>query len=325
MNSLSRVLKRLAPVFVIAFALGGCGGGSSSADGGTVTLKVGILPITNVAPLYLGEKKGFFREEKLHVEPQVSEGGAATIPAVMSGDQQLAYSTTVSLVTAASKGLPVRMVAQAARGAKTPKTSFAGVMVKGGGRIRSADQLAGKTIAVNGLNNVNQVTTNASLEKRGVDFKSIKYIEVGLPEMAAALDSGKVDAAAAVEPFVTLGEKAGQKSLFDNYLEAGAGLAIGQYFTSEKYAQENKDVVDRFTRAIDKSMDYARTHPEEARKIVPTYTEIKPAVAQEMKLPTWTKGVTRDDVETAIDQTKASGFIEKEPDIDKLLPDGGGD
>lgn len=318
------MLKRMAPILVVALVAGGCGGGSSESDGGVVTLNVGVLPITNVAPLYLGEKKGFFRKEKLHVVPQVSEGGAATIPAVLSGDQQLAYSTTVSLVTAASKGLPVRMVAQAARGAKTKETSFAGVMVSSDSPIHSADQLAGKTIAVNGLNNVNQVTTNASLAKRGVDFKSIKYIEVGLPEMAAALDSGKVDAAAEVEPFVSLGMKAGQKSLFDNYLEAGSGLAIGQYFTSEKYAQENKDVVERFTRAIDRAMDYARTHPEEARKIVPTYTEIKSAVAQEMNLPTWTKGVTRADVETAIEQTKASGFITKDPDASKLLPEGGG-
>jgi NitT/TauT family transport system substrate-binding protein len=323
-NSLSRVFKRLAPVFVLALAIFGCGGGSSSEEGGTVTLKVGILPITNVAPLYLGEKKGFFRKEKLHVEPQVSEGGAATIPAVMSGDQQLAYSTTVSLVTAASKGLPVRMVAQAARGAKTPKTSFAGVMVGPDSKVRSADQLAGKTIAVNGLNNVNQVTTNASLKKRGVDFKSIKYIEVPLENMADALSSGRVDAAAAVEPFVTLGKKAGQRSLFDNYLEAGPGLAIGQYFTSDKYAQENKDVVDRFRRAIDKSMEYAQSHPDEARKIVLTYTKIKPAIAQEMKLPTWTTGVTRGDVEAAIAMTKDSGFIKKDPDVDALLPQGAG-
>lgn len=82
--------------------------------------------------------------------PQVSEGGAATIPAVLSGDQQLAYSTTVSLVTAASKGLPVRMVAQAARGAKAKKTSFAGVMVKGGGQTQSANQLADKLLPEGG-------------------------------------------------------------------------------------------------------------------------------------------------------------------------------
>lgn len=318
----SRVLLTMA--IALALAAAGCGGGSGSDEGGVETLKVGVLPITNVAPLYLGEKKGFFREEDLKVVPEVSEGGAATIPAVLSGDQQLAYSTTVSLVTAASKGLPVRIVAQATRAAETPKTSFAALMVGPDSPIRDAGQLEGKTIAVNGLNNVNQVTTNAALAKRGVDFKTIKYIEVPLENMADALDTGKVDAAAEVEPFVTLGKQAGQRSLFDNYMEADRGLAIGQYFTSEQYAQENKDVVERFTRGIDRSMTYAQEHPEEARKIVLEYTQIKPAIAQEMKLPTWTTGVTREDVELAAKMTKASGFIEKNPDVDRLLPEGAG-
>lgn len=318
------MMRRLALTVAVALAVIGCGGGSDAGEDGVVTLKVGVLPITNVAPLYLGEEKGFFKKEKLKVVPEVSEGGAATIPAVLSGDQQLAYSTTVSLVTAASKGLPVRIVAQAARGAETDKTSFAGIMVGPDSDVRSADQLAGKTIAVNGLNNVNQVTTNTALDKRGVDFKSIKYIEVPLENMADALGSGRVDAAAAVEPFVTLGRKAGQHPLFDNYMEADRGLAIGQYFTSEKYAQENQDVVERFTRAVDRSMEYAQSHPEEARKIVLTYTKIEPAIAQEMKLPTWTTGVTREDVDLAVTMTKDSGFIEKDPDVDRLLPDGAG-
>src|SRR3954467_9114511 len=109
--------------------MAGCGSGTAQTSGGVTKLKVGVLPITNVAPLYLGIKKGFFKQEKLDVKPQVSEGGAATVPAVISGDQQLAYSTTVSLVTAAAKGLPVQIVSQAARAARTPKTSFAGLMV----------------------------------------------------------------------------------------------------------------------------------------------------------------------------------------------------
>jgi hypothetical protein len=63
---------------------------------------------------------------------------------------------------------------------------------------------------------------------------------------------------------------------------------------------------------------------DEARKIGLTYTKIKPAIAQEMKLPTWTTGVTRADVEAAIDMTKDSGFIAKDPDIEALLPQGSG-
>src|ERR1700742_4454193 len=87
-------------------ALGvGCGGddeepaGSSNApaQAEAVTLKVGVIPIADVAPLYLGIKKGFFKEEKLTIEPQLAEGGAAIIPSVMSGDYQIGFSNAVSL------------------------------------------------------------------------------------------------------------------------------------------------------------------------------------------------------------------------------------
>lgn len=307
-----------------ALLVPGCGGSSAESSGGVTKLNVGVLPITNVAPLYLGVKKGFFRQEKLEVTPKVSEGGAATVPAVISGDQQIAYSTTVSLVTAAGKGLPVRIVSQAARAAKTPETSFAGLMVMKKGDIKSPSQLAGKTIAVNGLNNVNQVTTDAALRKRGVDVSHIKYIEVPLESMGAALEKGRVDAAAAVEPFVTLGERAGQRSLLDNYMGAQPGLAIGQYFTSDEFAKKNPDVVKRFTRAMDRSMRYAQSHPAEARKVVLSYTKISPPVAAKMKLPTWTTGVTQSDVKTAVELTKASGLLKGNPDVNKLLPPGAG-
>lgn len=299
----------------------GCGQGAQTSKGEKAELTVGVLPITNVAPLYVGIDKGFFKQEKLDVKPQVSEGGAATIPSVLSGDQQIAYSTNISLVTASSKGLPVQIVSQATRGAETPKTSFAGLMVAKGSRIRSPAQLAGKTIAVNGLANVNEVTTDAALRKRGVDVSTIKYIEVPLESMASALDSGRVDAAAAVEPFVTLGKQAGERSLLDNYLEAGRGLAIGQYFTTTQYAQKNADVVKRFRRAMDRSMKYTQSHPEQARKAILTYTKIEPAIAEKMKLPTWTTGVSRTDVDTAAKLTKQSGLIKGDVDVKQLLPD----
>ena len=312
------------PLAVAALALAGCGGGGGGSSGDVTRLDVGVLPITNVAPLYLGIEKGFFRKERLDVHPKISEGGAATIPAVLSGDQQLAYSTTVSLVTASAKALPVQIVAQAARAARTPATSFAGLMVAKDSDIRSPADLAGKTVAVNGLNNVNQVTTDAALRKRGVDVARIKYIEVGLESMQSALESGRVGAAAEVEPFVTLGKRAGERSLLDNYMEAQRGLAIGQYFTSRQYAQKNADVVKRFTRAVDRSMRYAQSHPAEARKVVLTYTKIKPPIAKRMKLPTWTTGVTRGDVETATKLTRAAGLLKKDPNVDELLPSGVG-
>ncbi len=62
--------RGLAGIIAAALlALAGCGddGGSSGArkEGGVTKVKVGVLPISNVAPLYLGMKKGFFKAEGL--------------------------------------------------------------------------------------------------------------------------------------------------------------------------------------------------------------------------------------------------------------------
>ena len=56
------------------------GGGGGGDGGGPTTLKVGVIPIADVAPLYLGIDKGFFEEQQLTIQPQLAEGGAAITP-----------------------------------------------------------------------------------------------------------------------------------------------------------------------------------------------------------------------------------------------------
>ena len=68
-----RRLIGLLAALTCAALLGACGGddeGSESAPAGEVTpatLKVGVIPIADVAPLYLGVRKGFFAQEKLTI------------------------------------------------------------------------------------------------------------------------------------------------------------------------------------------------------------------------------------------------------------------
>src|SRR4051812_6237531 len=104
-----------------ALVVAGCGGAASQGGGGgdpakPTTLKVGVIPIADVAPLYVGMKQGFFKDEGLTIKPQIADGGAAIAASVMSGDDQLGFSNVVSLVTARSKKLPLRIVAQGASG-----------------------------------------------------------------------------------------------------------------------------------------------------------------------------------------------------------------
>src|SRR4051794_37546816 len=96
----------------VAAVLGACGSDDSGGGGGgnsgqPATLKVGVIPIADVAPLYLGIKQGFFKQEKLTIKPQLAEGGAVITPAVVSGDFQIGFSNTISMLIASSKNLPI--------------------------------------------------------------------------------------------------------------------------------------------------------------------------------------------------------------------------
>jgi len=78
----------LATMLVLLSALVGasCGGGDDDGGGGQgmTSVRVGVIPITAVAPVYLGVEQGFFKREGLRVEPVPAQGGAAIVPAVQS-------------------------------------------------------------------------------------------------------------------------------------------------------------------------------------------------------------------------------------------------
>src|SRR4051812_223553 len=115
---------------------GGGGGGGSSSSSGPTTLKVGGIPIADVAPLYIGIKQGFFKQEKPDTKRQLAEGGA-TIPAqTVSGDLQVGFSNVTSLVIASSKKLPVEIVASGVNGAKDDSGAWDAVLSKKGSAIK---------------------------------------------------------------------------------------------------------------------------------------------------------------------------------------------
>src|ERR671917_2815754 len=157
----------------LALAVGACGDDDDDGGGGggseQTTLKVGVIPIADVAPLYLGIDKGFFKEEQLTIEPQLAEGGAAITPAVLSGDFQIGFSNTISLLIAASKDLPVQIISQGVLAGEDESEAWAQLLVLKDSGINSPKDLEGKTIAVNTLKNVCEVTIKASFEKQGVD------------------------------------------------------------------------------------------------------------------------------------------------------------
>jgi NitT/TauT family transport system substrate-binding protein len=314
---------RLLALTVCALVFAGCGGGDTASSGGgagkPATLKVGVIPIADVAPLYVGMQQGFFKDEKLTIEPKIADGGAAIATSVLSGDNQFGFSNVVSLVTARSKKLPLRIVAQGASGYKTEKDAFDTLLVPKGSAIKQAKDLEGKTVAVNALNNIGPLGINYAVEQAGGDPKKVKYIEVPFPDMIAALEAGRIDAAWVVEPFASQGQAGGARSIFAPFEAVSPDLTVATYFTSEQYIKQNGDVVNRFVRAMEKSLAYAAANPEAARKAVLTYTKIPPAAVQKMKLPNWNPEYNDASIDKTIQLAQKYGFVEKPVALDDLI------
>lgn len=313
-------------VAAVVLALGACGDDDENAAAGgenkPVTLNVSILPITDLAPLYIGIERGFFAAEKLRVRPRIARTGAVTVAAVLSGDAQFGWTNTTSAIIARSRGLKLKLVTRGPRGGSRATESGGGggyILVKRDGEVKSLRDLEDKTIAMPLLRSIATLTTSRALEKQGVDVSKVKFVEVPFPQAVPTLERGRVDAAFVAEPFATAALQEGYRSISRPLIETAPDYITAGFFTSEKYIAANKDVVDRFARAVHRSFDYAATHPQAIRDVLPTYTEIPPMVAQKIALPDFSPYTDTSTIELTADLAKKYGYIKQKPDISELL------
>jgi NitT/TauT family transport system substrate-binding protein len=315
-------VRRAVVIGLALVVFAGCGGEEESPPTRQqpTQVTVGVLPIADMAPLYLGIDKGFFREEGLDVKTQVAQGGAAIVPAVVAGDFQFGFGNNVSLMIARSKGLPLKIVTEGVQGAPSEERWANGLLVAGDGPIRSVADLAGKTFAVTTLKNNAEVTIKATLEKEGVDTSGVKFVEVPFPEMNTAVERGRADVAWQAEPFVTLGEQEGMRNVVDPMWATAPNLSIATYFAAEPYLQDNPEVAQGFAAAMKRSLDYAAEHPDEARAIIPTYSEIKGELLEQIQLANWSSELNVSSIELTAELARKYGVLEQDVDLRALLP-----
>lgn len=317
----ARLLTALAAVSLL---VSGCGGGNDPAaqesPGGMDQVTVGLIPILDVAPIHLGVEKGFFKEEGIELKVENAAGGAALVPAVVSGNFDFAFSNATSLIIAKSKGLPVKMVSPGSSSTGTPGKDFGAIMVGKNSSIHSVKDLPGATVAINTLNNINDTLIREAVAKAGGDPSAIDFVEIPHSDMPAALASGQVDAIWEVEPFLTLAKRDGAQPIYSLYAEAAKDLTVATYFTTDEIAQKNPDLVKRFDSAVQKSLAYATEHPDEARNAVTSYTKIDPAILPDLTLPAWPTEINRQAIEFQADLSQRYGLIKEPADLDALLP-----
>lgn len=309
---------RLAVVALAMVLFGNAAAGAQAPP--DVNLRVGILPIVDVAPLFIGMAKGYFKDEHLTIEPVPANGGGAVATAVISGDEQIGYGNVVSMMLAAAHGLPMQAVTDGSQSVSDGHHDNMLLMVLANGPIKTLKDFNNKTLAVNALNTITEVMIKDVLEKHGVDVSTIKFVELGMPEMGAALKSGRVDIVMETEPYLTAQKSDDQRPMIEPNDEYMKRVTLATYFTSTKYATEHPDIVARFRRAMLKSLAFTTAHLDEARQIIPTYTKIDATTAAKMSLVDWSTTIDMPSVIALQKSMIKQGLLTQEVDLNTLFP-----
>jgi len=193
-------MRLMATALVGAMLAAGCGPRNES-DSSTGMLKVGIGSGVSNVSLYLAIQKGFFTEHGIKVEPYPVTSGSQAFPLLLNGQLAVTATDPLSAIVAISKGLPLVIIGQGSAGQTTADNDPTGLIVKSDSPLHGGADFGGKTIGVNALNSLSQLGAMAAIDATGGDSSTVKFLEIPVPSMVAAVEGGQIDGAVTSEPF----------------------------------------------------------------------------------------------------------------------------
>ena len=252
--------------------LTGCSAPKKSQDITKVTLNE-VAHSIFYAPMYVAIEEGYFKEEGIDLTLVTGFGADKTMTAVLSGEADIGFmgpETTVYTYNEGAQDYVVNFAQLTQRAvnflvALEEIPDFKWTDLKGkevlGGRKGGMPEMVFEYILKQ--NNIDP-STDLSIDQ-SIDFGST----------AAAFSGGKGDFSVEFEPGATSLELEG-----DGYVIASLGVDSGYvpytaFSAKSEYMEKNPDVIQKFTNALQKGMDYVTGHtPEEiAKAIAPQFKE----------------------------------------------------
>src|SRR3954447_26863824 len=313
-----------AALITVAAGCGALGGSSAQPEsnggggGGGLehpNLKVGVLPIVDVAAAQRAQTAGYFKNEGLNVELATVQSGAVAMPQLIAGDLDMTWTNWTSVIQASSAKVADLRVLNASY--QAAPNSFL-ILTRPENNIRTPQDLAGNRIAINAKGSITELIADSALQTNGVDPAGVSFVEVNFPDMPQALATHQVDATVILEPFLTAEETAGAVTVLDAASGPTSEIPIAGIAATAKFVQENPNTVAAFQRAMSKAQaDVADRSVVE--QTLPTYTKITPDTAPLLNLGTWPATIDATRLQRVADLMTQFKMIPASFDVKPLL------
>lgn len=285
------------------------------------TIRVGLMPTVESAPVYVALAKGYFKEEGLTVEPRVITGAPAAAPQIASGRLDLAQTDYATAFSMNEVGLEefkiVSSLYQATQG------SFA-VVVDSRSKIRTVAELKRKKIAVSGRTGLGALMLAAMLKRAGTSWRDVSLTEVPYANMLVAMAKGQVDAALMAEPFLTFGREKGLTRIVDDAMpQEVANLYTAGMVASDKWIRGHPRTLAAFQRALAKAQRLIASDPQQVRDVLPSYTKIPKARLADAAFGSYPAKLDLTELQRVADLARAYRAITRPVDLRNVVVKGG--
>lgn len=238
--------------------------------------KIKVAEVTHsvfYAPQYLADALGYFEEEGLDVELILTPGADKVTAAVLSGDVNIGFCGSEATIYVYNQGQKNYLV------------TFSGLTKRDGSFLVSREKydnftledLRGKTIIGGRKGGMPEMTFEWALSENNIDPKKDVNIDTSIDfaSMQGAFISGTGDFVTLFEPNAFQLEQEGLGYVVASVGELGGVVPYTAYNAKKSYIENNPEIIQGFTNAIQKGLDYAHNHSNEeiAKKILPYFPD----------------------------------------------------
>lgn len=233
----------------------------NSKDNNTSGLKeVKVAEVAHTifyAPAYAAISNGYFEEEGIKIDLILTAGADKVSAAVLSGDVDIGFcgsEVTVYVYNSGEKDYLVNF-------ARLTKRDGAFLVSRKKYENFTLDDLKGKTVIGGRKGGMPEMTFEWALRQNGINPKKDLEIDtsVDFAAMEGAFIGGDADFVTLFEPNALSVEQQGLGYVVGYVGEWGGEVPYTSYNAKKSYIKENPDIIEGFTEAIDKGLNYVKT------------------------------------------------------------------
>src|SRR5215471_7994502 len=298
----------------------------SCADGALGQgVTVGAASTTSDAPIYIADRKGFFRAEGIDVKIANFRSASDMVAPLGAGQLDAgAGSAGAALYNAVARGIRIKIVADKA--SSPPGYGATKILVRkdlvDGGRYRAPKDLKGLRFAMNAPGVTNTSTLNTLLKSVGLNYSDVQTVDLPFPDHVVALKNKSVEGSASVEPGPAIAVKNGDAVVIRSDDEILPNHQIAVLLYSEDFVQKRRDEAVRFYNGALKDGRLAGPNADEVIAILSEATPIKARAIYDAITPTGMNPdgrVNRDSLAYDLAFYRAQGLIKATINLDDVV------